>query len=484
MIITITTGSIIINCNASRLPLLTLSCKHVELAKGLFDTLKDTFDDKNKFLTTSEIKILAQYIGNHIENTPELIKSGLYNWCFETYASAALTYYDIGNNGYFSEGLEYFDDDDSDDDMSFTKYRHNVTITCLPASKDYVFDYRSELSYIGLNVILAYAYDAKFQQDLSSIAYTADTAYTKKIQKSRGRNYEFVIIVIITIALGSLQLACTFFYYASKYYQNNEKPSEILVQENGESTLVESPNKKSINNDKNLSLWYKNFFAITSLANLILVYAGFIDIITHLADIRSTIHRELFSFGISVHLGIKFVSLVIVWLIFTLAVFLLWAGPVWFDRSIKKVYPDDSKHNNHFDENLPFLKSGANVEMSDLSPNDKLSLNTNPFEEYESDIVRSYSEDLDDYEENDKEEDEEDHEKNLLKESTITTMKTIQTDSDGPFADPGSKTPINMYTNRFFSASEDQLEYSTPQRVQPATELGTSNMIESPIMNK
>ncbi|GAV26840.1 hypothetical protein PMKS-000296 [Pichia membranifaciens] len=104
---------------------------------------------------------MAEYIETQIKDTPEGIRSGLFNWCSVSYDTPDLDYLDESDFG----------------DLVLEDEHHpeNMTISCEAYDKHYVFDYRGELSDIGLNIILAYAYTADFQDSQSSTL--SETAY-------------------------------------------------------------------------------------------------------------------------------------------------------------------------------------------------------------------------------------------------------------------------------------------------------------------
>lgn len=306
LVVSIMFGSVIIGQNADRFPIFVLYCDRSNIAVGLYTALKDTFSGENNFVTTSELKILAEYIEDHIEDTPQFIKCGLFGWCSINYS--------------YENYWQGFDFDGSNSGLAANGKHHsnyNITTSCQPYGSSYVFDYRSELSDIGLNIILAYAYTADFQTgDSSSISdtvYVPDSTYKKTLKSRKNAVYRFIVLSILVISLEALMFVGSFVYYSLR----------------GNST-----------DDSKVPSWVKHLFAVISTTICILAYIAFIIIFLQMRFVQENVSEELSAYGIYTKFGRKFVTFMIFCLVFATFNFTLWAGPVWFNRSIQKKEDD------------------------------------------------------------------------------------------------------------------------------------------------
>lgn len=306
LLIAIVLGFVIIDGDADSSPLLVLHSSRTSLARGLYDSLKETFSGEKNFLTTSEIKVLAEYIETQIKDTPEVIRSGLSDWCSVSYSSPEFHYYQDSDFEY-----PVFKDD---------KHPKNATIVCSDYDRSYVFDYRGELSEIGLNIILAYAYTADFQDSqsstLSDTTYVPDASYSKSLKHRQKAVHQFFVVMIMSIVVQMLMFFGTFIYYGLR---------------------------KDATDDSKVSIWIKNLFAVFSAFNWILAFIAFISIFSQMRTIVRAVKDELSTYGIYMQCGPKFVSMMIVWFCFSTLTFALWAGPVWFNRSLKKNQEDEQQ---------------------------------------------------------------------------------------------------------------------------------------------
>lgn len=347
LLIAIVLGFVVIDGKAQKSPLLVLHSSRLDLARGLYDSLKDAFSGEKNFLTTSEIKIMAEYIETQIKNTPEGIRSGLFDWCSVSYNTPDLGYLDESD----------FGDLVVEDDL----HLENMTLSCKDYGKHYVFDYRGELSDIGLNIILAYAYTADFQDSqsstLSETAYVPDAAYLQDLKHRQEAVHRFFVVMIMSICAQMMMFLGTFVYYSRR---------------------------KNEMDDSKISVWVKNLFAVFSAFNWILAFVAFIGIFLQMRNVQMHVRDELSTYGIYMKYGPTFVSIMVVWFCFCTLIFALWAGPVWFNRSLKKTadeqaqiplsmdaydydynYDDDNDYDNDFGNTTDYNGEGEMYDFED-----------------------------------------------------------------------------------------------------------------------
>lgn len=338
-----------------------LDCKRSTLADGLFSSLQNTFKSDDSLLTTSEIKILATYTESKIAGTPEFIYSYLFNWCYEVYDFSED---DMSDNDFFSDYV---------DGNAFKLYRkENISITCNTPSKNYVFDYRGNLSDIGLNVILSYAYIANFgasteQSALSSsnIVYQPSTEYKGKLESWRRLNSTGAKLLFANIILSAVMTVSTLLYYSRR---GNE---------------MDDGNVKGI---------YKHAMAALSCITCVLVYAATAIFSILMNSIRSDVAEELSTYGISMHFGPAWFGLLFSNFAVATFLFLFWAGPIWLNRSVK-LQEENTKDSFLDDNNSDYCNDHENPfedETGVLSSDLKL-LSSSPEEDTENPFLEGRS---------------------------------------------------------------------------------------------
>ncbi|KAI5955607.1 HMG1 [Candida jiufengensis] len=179
--LTLLIGSIVSNFfNISR-----INCAHLDVAYGLYKSLRNSVtsaqtilgSDDTGFLsgdtlTNSEISLLTDYAEAQVAGAPQYCFTSLWHWCYGNYDTHETT----GRQG---EKIQK---------------KINEVVTCL-SNKYYVFDYVTQLREIGLESILAYAYQG---------AIEGDTEYEKTIAK---RNHTFKLALNAIIFAECVQLA-------------------------------------------------------------------------------------------------------------------------------------------------------------------------------------------------------------------------------------------------------------------------------------
>lgn len=295
LLLTLILGSTLLGSKANHIPLYVLSTKQSDLAQGLFTALKQLSDQSNNFMTTSELKLITNYIEDHIEDTPEQIRTGLNDWCYVKYYHPPFTF--------DSDDPDYINDLEINDQIDM----QNKTITCT-GNKFGLFNYRQQLASIGFNIILSYAYsqDVDTTVDDATMRFTSDPNYSNYLDSTDNLANTGVNLLITTIAIQILLFISTFFYYGMR---GNEM------------------------DDLNISLWTKNYMAVLTFSDLVLSIFSFAILVVQLSKIQSSVSSQLGSYGINMTFGKVFISISVTWLCFTIILFCLWAGPVWFSRS-------------------------------------------------------------------------------------------------------------------------------------------------------
>ncbi|GME90099.1 unnamed protein product [Ambrosiozyma monospora] len=268
-----------------------LDCSHADVSNGLFSSLSSSVNSDGEIssgLTTSEIELLVDYVENEVKTAPQVITSNLRNWCFGSYNS--------------TETYDHYQE-------SFTQSRiMNYHMQCTKTDSNYVFDYRGELSTIGLNILLSYAYSTSdVSSDRQAITsstklYSPDAEYSAilKLRKSLNQSVFFMIVGGITVH--GFMLLMGIIYYGNRGLKKDDQSMPNYI--------------------KQLYGYLASFTFLTIL--------GAIVIQTYIiTTVKSDVKSQLGSFGLSVHRGGIWFSIgwVVSFLSFVSAV--SWGGPVW-----------------------------------------------------------------------------------------------------------------------------------------------------------
>lgn len=318
---------ILLKAETINLPVSVVNCESTKVAAALYDTLKKSSSAQNSFITTSEIKLLASYIENQIEGTPEKLIQGLHNWCSMGYVSVGINHEQLDQIN--QENLFQID----------TIHPHeNVTINCHSSSHKDILDYRNQLSKIGLNIILAYAYDADFSKSdtKSQITYSSNNSannevYKRLLQKWKRIANKYETLVAISIGFEVFLLIGLLLYYSQKHPDNQHRSV--------------------------FTLWIRNGFAVISTVNMLLAIAGVTYLFSLLSAFKNTVENELSSFGVSAERGTGYIVILIFWLCFTVGIFVEVAGPIWFNPRIKKFESTAQKENKTVPKFQPICSS-------------------------------------------------------------------------------------------------------------------------------
>ena len=341
-------GTALLIHNALRLPYLILNFKHSDLASGLYDAIKTSSNRQPNLMMASEIKLLASYISSEIQGTPEKIEANIFGWCSINYNSV----YDVPDmdQDITSAWVESFNEEGT----------NNITVVCSSNGGNDIFDFRGQLSQVGLNSILSYAYSASFRTDdqlsTNTNSYIPDERYVNLMKQRDSYVHRYRSFIIATAVLQMLLFFYTFFYYSLR--GNNMDDEKIH--------------------------WVpKNIAAVSAAIIYLLTILSFAIIISIMLFTKKDVQNELSSFGIYVNYGSKAVGLLITWLVLTTLFFLLWSGPVWCNRSVRRkeisnqslVGTTEGESSNHEHRNLDDLQL-TDDEYDDLY---STSIYANPF---------------------------------------------------------------------------------------------------------
>ncbi|ANZ78105.1 BA75_04809T0 [Komagataella pastoris] len=278
--------------NPTKIYLARLECSHVDLSKGLFNTLRDSVSTNSEDLsgqlgpglTASEIKLLSAYAMKQVEDAPQFILSNLLNWCFGTYNNHSLT------------------------DQHYHENRI-TSMQCTSKDFNYNFDYRGELSSVGLQIILSYAYKLETTLTSPNDQYTPDHKYFSTIQKRQSLNKLATSLLLLGVCLQFV----------------------LLV-----SALVMYSHRGSARDDKNVNINFRSFLSSIAIGSFTCLATAIITLLVMYANISQDVKNELSQFGLSVHLGPVFFK--VGWVILSASCLLafLWAFPTWCGAPTRK----------------------------------------------------------------------------------------------------------------------------------------------------
>ncbi|KAI5961256.1 ECM7 [Candida pseudojiufengensis] len=187
-----------------------INCAHLDVAYGLYKSLRTSVVSapsilgggenylSGNSLTNSEITLLTDYAESQVAGAPQYCLTTLWRWCYGNYDSHET----IGRQG------------------QRITVKVNEIVTCVK-NKKYVFDYRTQLEEIGLQSILAYAYQGQISNE---------TDYDKSIAK-RNHTFQLALNAIIFSDCVQFFLICAIFVVYSNRKQAKDLsrvPSFIL----------------------------------------------------------------------------------------------------------------------------------------------------------------------------------------------------------------------------------------------------------------
>lgn len=293
-----------------------VNCAHLDVSSGLYKSLRNSVSLSSSILgnsdsafpidsslTNSEIAILTDYAESQVANAPQYIVTSLWSWCYGNYNITQFT---------DKHGIVH-------------TRKHNDVVTCTKMQKGYVFDYRNELETVGLQSILAYAYQTTKYDD-----QTYDVTVSK-------RHSRYKLVPSGLIFTGCSQFVVLLFGYI---LYSNRGPEKDLSK---------------------IPAFLLNIIALISVASFLAVCISCGILVGLLTEIRSEIKQNLAEYGISLSLG--GIWFLLLWLSFVFALFsaLSWTFPLWCANPPDDFEEDEFEDTGYRSDNSFINDSGTPV---------------------------------------------------------------------------------------------------------------------------
>ncbi|CCH45751.1 putative membrane protein [Wickerhamomyces ciferrii] len=273
LIITLLAGA---HNNPDNIYTVRLDTSKIDVSKGLFTALRNDLSHNEMLdgnfgagLTSSEVIALSDYAEAQLAKAPDFITSSLYGWCSTTH--------DYKIQGDYLTSTDY------------TFKIANSSRTCSKPVNSYFFDYRSLLSQSHFEIILEYAY-----------GFTGNNQKYIDYLRSQEKAAFAVPRLLIFVAVSQVALICLLFaYYNFK------------------------------NDGTDISKLFAHISSGISLASFVACTVACVTMTVIYLRFRTDIHRELSPYGLKLHLGTAFFT--ILWFIFALCFLSMasWGGPTW-----------------------------------------------------------------------------------------------------------------------------------------------------------
>ncbi|SCU97775.1 LAFA_0G13190g1_1 [Lachancea sp. 'fantastica'] len=246
----------------------------IDIANGLFQFLQSSVESSTANyisngvgLTTSEILILTDYTAMQSKAAPQYVVSSVYGWCR------------VENRTTITTGPR----------------AHNYT-TCIREGSDYIFDYRSLMKDVGLEVILDYAYGSP-----DGSTYETSPSYTHYMNTRRNTKERMVVLLYFVAVCQAVVLVLTLWYYSIKGRNLNQFREFML----------------------------EHTISVLSLVVCICALVSAISLLSLNMQLRSKVNSELGVMGISYHLGREWFAALWLAAIFSCVSCANWSGLVW-----------------------------------------------------------------------------------------------------------------------------------------------------------
>lgn len=314
-----------------------INCAHLDVSYGLYKSLRTLVSlspsileqessagvyPMDSSLTNSEITVLTNYAEEQVANAPQYTFTSMWRWCYGNYNITKVH--------------------EKDGKMKFNK--HNDVISCSSDAKEYVFDYRQELADIGLQSILAYAYQSSSFDDNS---------YQKATAKRESKYKKVPGALFFAAASQAVLLILTYFVYLDR----------------GDNPKV-----------KKQQLFMMNFLALLSMASFLAMAIG-VGLLTQiLVEVKLEVLKSLNDFGVTFHLGKAWFSLLWASCIFALLSMASWTLPLWcanppedIDDDFEAGIPRHHRRTTHnANENRGHLRSVSNPLLNEAYVTDDI----------------------------------------------------------------------------------------------------------------
>lgn len=301
-----------------------LNTLRADITSGVFTVLRDNLDSNGATdinngvgLTTSEILVLTSYAFEQVQDIPAFILVTIYGRCDADYIASP-------SNSSENDLDSALDTDNIDVDGTSVVDEFDTTpdsgtfFVCQYRGPDYLFDYRTALSSVGLDIVLEYAYGSKASKQSTYETYIAKISLLKQ---------RVLKLFYATVAIEFLISMLTIWYYYIK--------------------------------DRRLNVFMERFLAhLLSFLSLFVFIAGMIYSVSLLwinYSMREKIDKELLAFGFSYHVGVAWTTMMIVWLVFIGISCLVWSGLEWCVTNNGSFKVDDGE---------TFLNDNTNTNIS------------------------------------------------------------------------------------------------------------------------
>lgn len=297
-----------------------LSTLKANIAKGVFTVLKQSIESSGTTdttngvgLTTSEILVLTSYTFEEVHGVPAYILVTLYGSCDVKYSDSN----DDGSSN--SSNATTTTEDYNPVSLSawYTKNSTKLVFDCTYRGPDYLFDYKTTLSSVGLDIVLEYAYDS-----YSTGGNNGKPSYDSYMRRLSMLKQHVLKLFFVVLGVQVVFIFLSLWYYYIKGRRLNEFPEKFLLH-------------------------------ILSFLSLFVFIAGMISTICLLwinYSMQRKITKELQAFGFSYHIGVGWVTCMIFWIFFSGVSCLVWSGLEWCvtsNNSSIDDYEDEILVNSH-----------------------------------------------------------------------------------------------------------------------------------------
>lgn len=263
-----------------------INCARLDVSYGLYKSLRNSVSqgpnpvDKtaaagfpvDSSLTNLEILILTSYAEEQVANAPQYIITSLWSWCYGNYNTTK--WEDSKGNTHYS--------------------KHDDTLICSKTSNNgNIFNYRQELETVGLQSILAYAF--------KSTSY--DNLEYGELVKKRDLRYKLCpASIIFTVVSQFILLLGTIVLYSARGPERDLSKVSMIVL---------------------------NAMALLAVGSAISITVGALVVTRMLIQIREEIALNLGDFGVSLHFGTAWFTLLWLTQAFSMLTMFSWAFPLW-----------------------------------------------------------------------------------------------------------------------------------------------------------
>ena len=313
-----------------------LDCNHADVSNGIFTSLQSAMNsgESDSFMTTSEIQILAQYASREVSTAAQFMQSSVLGWCYGTFNSVE-TYNSVTNKFVAIE-------------------RGGIKVKCSNPSLDYVFDYREELSDVGLDIVLSYAY-IKGEFSTEDEHYVPDKSYELLLAKRRKRNEANVGLLIGSAAMQTILFILGMIYYSLRRRQRNDKLMPTITRQ---------------------------IFGFMAAISFLAMFTSALITVSLYEEIKREIRSQLGDFGLTVHSGPAYLFLYWFIVMLQFICIFLWGGPVWCATSESlRIHSREAEEETFLNTRPTSFESDGGFELSrtsSTSTNDILKFGRQP----------------------------------------------------------------------------------------------------------